>query len=203
MIWQAFQTLVPVDAAGSGVNAYSIIFGRQRRSWSIPRGGSGALTDALARFLEHNGSTVLCNRQVSRLVIEDGRCTGVETDDGERYLARHAVLSTVHVKQLVDMAPPEAWGEEFVYGVGHLRRGHLRDGVLPGHRRGSRVRDARRPARRGIRGNGRLARGGARARAGGARPAPVRPGRAVAARGRARRSSIPTARRPATIRSSC
>ncbi len=117
MIWQAFQTLVPIDAAGSGVNAYSIIFGRQRRSWSIPRGGSGALTEALTRFLEDHGSTVLCQRQVARLVLEDGRCTGVETDDGERYLARQAVLSTVHVKQLVDMAPHEAWGEEFVYGV--------------------------------------------------------------------------------------
>jgi phytoene dehydrogenase-like protein len=117
MLWQAFQTLVPVDAAGSGVNAYSIIFGRQRRSWSIPRGGSGALTDALTRFLEDHGSTVLCDRQVARLVVEGGRCTGVETDDGERYAARQAVLSTIHVKQLVEMAPREAWGEEFLYGV--------------------------------------------------------------------------------------
>jgi phytoene dehydrogenase-like protein len=117
MIWQAFQTLVPVDAAGSGVNAYSIIFGRQGRSWSIPRGGSGALTEALTRFLEDHGSTVLTDRQVSRLVLEEGRCAGVETDDGERYMARRAVLSTIHVKHLVEMAPRDAWGEEFVYGV--------------------------------------------------------------------------------------
>jgi phytoene dehydrogenase-like protein len=117
MIWQAFQTLVPVDAAGSGVNAYSIIFGRQRRSWSVPRGGSGALTEALTRFLEDHGSTVLTGRQVSRLVLEDGRCAGVETDDGERWIARRAVLSTIHVKHLVEMAPRDAWGEEFVYGV--------------------------------------------------------------------------------------
>ena len=117
MVWQAFQTLVPLDAAGSGVNAYSIIYGRQRRSWSVPRGGSGALTEALARFLEDHGSTVLCGRQVSSLVLEDGRCTGVETDDGERYMARRAVLSTIHIKHLLDMAPPDAWGEEFIYGV--------------------------------------------------------------------------------------
>ena len=99
------------------MNAYSIIFGRQGRSWSVPRGGSGALTDALTRYLEDRGSTVLCNRQVTSLVIEDGRCTGVETGDGERYTATRAVLSTIHVKQLVEMAPREAWGEEFVYGV--------------------------------------------------------------------------------------
>jgi phytoene dehydrogenase-like protein len=117
MVWQAFQTLVPLDAAGSGVNAYSIVFGRQGRSWSIPRGGSGALTDALTCFLEDRGSAVLCDRQVARLVIEDGRCTGVQTDDGERYMATRAVLSTIHVKHLIDMAPREAWGEEFAYGV--------------------------------------------------------------------------------------
>jgi phytoene dehydrogenase-like protein len=117
MVWMAFQTLVPVDAAGSGVLAYSLIFGRQRRSWTIPRGGSGALTDALVAFIEDHGGTVLCNRRVARLILENGRCAGVETDDGERYLARSAVLSSIHVKHLVEMAPAQAWGEEFVYGV--------------------------------------------------------------------------------------
>ena len=37
----------PIDAPGSGPLAYSIVFGRQRRSWTLPRGGSGRLTDAL------------------------------------------------------------------------------------------------------------------------------------------------------------
>src|SRR5215217_9178325 len=77
MVWQAFQTLVPIDAAGSGALAYSIIFGRQRRSWSIPRGGSGSLTQALVGFLEDHGATISCNRRVSRLLLEDGRCAGV------------------------------------------------------------------------------------------------------------------------------
>jgi len=39
------------------------------------------------------------------------------TDDGETYAARHAVVSTIHVKSLVDMAPAEAWGDDFLYGV--------------------------------------------------------------------------------------
>ena len=117
MTWMAFQTLVPVDAPGSGPLAYSLIFGRQRRGWTIPRGGSGALTQALTRLIEDHGGTVLCDRRVTRLVLEDGRCTGVETQDGERYLARSAVVSTIHVKHLVEMAPAEAWGEDFLYGV--------------------------------------------------------------------------------------
>jgi phytoene dehydrogenase-like protein len=117
MVWMAFQTLVPIEAAGSGVLAYSLVFGRQRRSWTLPRGGSGALTEALARFIEDHGGTVLCDRRVTRLILEGGRCAGVETEGGERHLARSAVLSTIHVKHLVEMAPADAWDDDFLYGV--------------------------------------------------------------------------------------
>jgi phytoene dehydrogenase-like protein len=113
----AFQTGQPVGSAGSGPLAYSLVFGRQRRSWTIPRGGSGELARALVEVIEEGGGEVLCNQRVVSLLIEDGRCVGVETADGEHHQARQAVLSTVHIKQLVEMAPPESWGEDFLYCV--------------------------------------------------------------------------------------
>ena len=117
VLWMAFQTAQPVDSAGSGVLAYSIVFGRQRRSWTIPRGGSGELVRALVEVIEEGGGEVLCGRRVVSLVLDGGRCTGVETADGEQHLATEAVLSTVHVKDLVRMAPASAWGDDFVYGI--------------------------------------------------------------------------------------
>jgi phytoene dehydrogenase-like protein len=117
MLWMAFQTGQPVGSAGSGPLAYSLVFGRQRRSWTIPRGGSGELARALVEVIEDGGGEVLCERPVVRLLIEDGRCVGVETADGEHHRARQAVLSTIHIKQLVEMAPSEAWGEDFLYCV--------------------------------------------------------------------------------------
>jgi phytoene dehydrogenase-like protein len=117
MLWMAFQTGQPVDSAGSGPLAYSIVYGRQRRSWTIPRGGSGELARALVEVIEAGGGEVLCDRRVVGLVLETGRCVGVRTADGENHLAEEAVLSTIHVKDLVTMAPPEAWGEDFLYGV--------------------------------------------------------------------------------------
>lgn len=117
LLWMAFQTGQPVDSAGSGPLAYSIVFGRQRRSWSIPRGGSGELARALVEVIEAGGGEVLCGKHVVGLVLDDGRCVGVETADGERFIAREAVLSTIHVKDLVQMAPPEVWGAEFLYGI--------------------------------------------------------------------------------------
>jgi phytoene dehydrogenase-like protein len=117
MLWMAFQTNQAVDVPGSGLLAYSLIFGRQQRSWSILVGGSGRLTEALTGYLASHGSTVLCDRLVTRLVLDGGRCIGVETDDGEQYLAGTAVLSTIHVTHLRDMAPADAWPEEFHYGI--------------------------------------------------------------------------------------
>jgi phytoene dehydrogenase-like protein len=117
MLWMAFQTGQPVDSAGSGPLAYSLVFGRQRRSWTIPRGGSGELARALVEVIEGGGGEVLCDRRVVGLVLEHGRCTGVETEDGERHYAGEAVLSTIHVKDLVEMAPADAWGDDFLYCV--------------------------------------------------------------------------------------
>ncbi len=69
------------------------------------------------------GGVVLCGKRVARLMVEAGRCTGVETADGERYHARRGVLSTIHIKDLIDMAAPDAWGEDFRYGVATWRAG--------------------------------------------------------------------------------
>ena len=117
MLWQAFQTLQPVDAYGTGLNAVSILAGRQAQSWILPVGGSGELPRALVRCIEDNGGRVVTRTLVTGLVLEHGRCAGVETADGERYLARRAVLSSIHVKALVGMAPAGAWGDDFLYGV--------------------------------------------------------------------------------------
>ena len=117
MLWMAFQTNQAVDVPGSGVLAYSLVFGRQQRSWSILAGGSGRLTEALTGYLHRHGSTVLCGRRVTRLLLDGDRCAGVETADGGQYRAGKAVLSTIHVTQLRDMAPARAWPEEFHYGI--------------------------------------------------------------------------------------
>jgi phytoene dehydrogenase-like protein len=117
MLWMAYQTLQPADSLGSGGLAYSLIYGRQQRSWSIPKGGSGELSKAIVRAFEDLGGRIECNKRVSGLVVENGRCTGVETDDGERYMGTKAVVSTIHVKDLVDMAPADEWGDDFLYGI--------------------------------------------------------------------------------------
>ena len=117
MLWMAFMTVQPPERPGTGVLAYSLIFGRQRHSWTMPRGGSIALPRALARLITDHGGTVLTGKRVTRLLVEGGRCAGVETEQGDVFRAGKAVLSSIHVKHLVEMAPPQTWDGAFTAAV--------------------------------------------------------------------------------------
>lgn len=141
VLWAVAQSLTAIDQPGSGLLATAAPAGRQARSWPIPVGGSAALPLALVRAIEDHGGTVRCDARVTRLLLDGDRCTGVETAGGERFSARRAVVSSIHVKHLLGMAPAEVWPEDFVYGVETLDVGlsifvlHLatdRPPLLPG-----------------------------------------------------------------------
>jgi len=123
LLWMSFMTMQPPGRPGTGLLAYSLAYGRQRHSWTLPRGGSAALPRALARVIESRGGVIVTGAKVTALVLERGRCAGVETAAGERYLATRAVLSTIHVKQLAGMAPARAWGADFLAEVQAWRPG--------------------------------------------------------------------------------
>jgi phytoene dehydrogenase-like protein len=66
-------------------------------------GGSKNLTKSLVDCLVHHGGKLETGRTVKRLVVESGRCTGVEMDDGEIINARKAVVANIHPWDLGDM----------------------------------------------------------------------------------------------------
>jgi phytoene desaturase len=74
-----------------------------------PRGGSGMLTQALAKMIEAHGGTVMTDAPVAKILTENGRAVGAETVSGERYTAR-AVVSGAHIHTtmgMLDDAPLE------------------------------------------------------------------------------------------------
>lgn len=87
--------------------------GHQTNGRPLAKGGSGMLALALSRVIEANGGVIRTNSPVERLIIENGRCRGVECTDGSQYRARKSVVSTIHIKHLVSMAPKELWGDAF------------------------------------------------------------------------------------------
>lgn len=83
----------------------------------IPKGGSGMLTSTLGRVIEASGGVILTAMPVAELLIEAGRCRGVICDDGSQFRARKGVVSTIHIKHIVKMAPQKLWGDEFLQNL--------------------------------------------------------------------------------------
>src|SRR4051812_47759085 len=65
------------------------------RQWGVyyARGGTGALVRALPRLLEGVGVEVRCNAPVERIVVRNGRTTGVALENGEHIDAELVVAN--------------------------------------------------------------------------------------------------------------
>ena len=107
---------VPGADPGTGAQAFALV-NQQISGRVIPKGGSGTLSVALGRFIEDHNGVVLTNKPVSQLTIENNKCVGVQCADGSSYRAEKSVVSTIHLKNLVGMAPRELWGEDFLEGM--------------------------------------------------------------------------------------
>ncbi|MCA9738660.1 MAG: NAD(P)/FAD-dependent oxidoreductase [Gemmatimonadetes bacterium] len=81
-----------------------------------PRGGSGVLTQALARAIEAHGGTVHTSTPVERIRVEGGRAVAVEVDGGRTVTAR-AVLSGAHVLETFGRLLPEEHVPDAVKGL--------------------------------------------------------------------------------------
>ena len=137
LLGMAFMTVQPPDRPGTGPLVSSLLYGRQQQSWTLPRGGSGALPTALVRLIEEHGGRIVTGEPVAALVLEGGRCVGVETQTGSRYRATKAVVSSIHVRHLLDMAPREAWDADYAETIERWQGGpamfvtHLATAVAP------------------------------------------------------------------------
>jgi prolycopene isomerase len=54
-------------------------------------GGSQAVSNAMAEVIEENGSDILLDTLVTRILIEDGKAVGVQTKPGDTYRSRYVV----------------------------------------------------------------------------------------------------------------
>jgi phytoene dehydrogenase-like protein len=105
----------PGSDPGTGAQAFTMIDHLSGRP--MPKGGSGMLSVALGRSIEANNGVILTGKPVVQLIVENGKCAGVECADGSKYRARKAVVSTIHVKHLMGMAPRELWGDALLASV--------------------------------------------------------------------------------------
>ena len=89
----------PLDSPGSGVFGVLMSMLGQTVGFPVPRGGAQSLTDALVARLVARGGTLTTGTPVTRVVVRDGRVSGVVTADGGWYAAP-AVLADVVAPRL-------------------------------------------------------------------------------------------------------
>ncbi|MDW8285732.1 MAG: NAD(P)/FAD-dependent oxidoreductase [Bacteroidota bacterium] len=95
LLWWAAQSGPPPTEPASGdfLGWHALL---HTHGIKRPQGGSGMLTQALARYIQAHGGEVRTNAEVRRILLERGRAVGVELASGERITAR-VVISNAHV----------------------------------------------------------------------------------------------------------
>ncbi len=73
---------------------------RHNPGMARPRGGTGALTQALVNLVKSKGGVILTEQSVKRILIDDGRAVGVEVEGGQEYRAKLGVISNIDAKRV-------------------------------------------------------------------------------------------------------
>ncbi len=98
----------PPDLPGTGIAAATYATRHLVRT-GRPRGGSGALTDAVRASFEVAGGRVDCGARVVRLVVEDGAVRGVRLGDGTELTSRAVVAACDPHRVYVDWLDGVPW----------------------------------------------------------------------------------------------
>jgi phytoene dehydrogenase-like protein len=123
LIRGAFTQLVPFQNYRSDLGGWSTIyFGLIHRYGAcLFEGGTGALPLALLRCLEAAGGKTRVNAPVEKLILQNGRISGVRLQSGEEIVARKAVMTTLNAKRvLLELLP-----DDVLSGVLRRRAEHI------------------------------------------------------------------------------
>jgi len=102
------ENLQMPDELGTGMGAFVMPGIIHTFGCSMPKGGSGQLSKALVRAIEHFGGEVRCNAEVKRVLVSSGKAVGLEMADGETFMAKDGVIGAIHphrLRQFVSETP--------------------------------------------------------------------------------------------------
>jgi phytoene dehydrogenase-like protein len=90
-------------------------------SLSLPGGGMGALSDAIAKAAVDAGVVIRTDAPVERILVQEDRAAGVVLESGEQVLASTVVSNADPKTTFLRLLGPEYLDAGFVRRVGHLR----------------------------------------------------------------------------------
>lgn len=84
----------------TGAIASMMMVMRHNPGVARPKGGTGALTEALLKLVKSKGGVVLTDQQVEKVLVDDGKAVGVRVKDGKEYRANQGVISSIDAKRV-------------------------------------------------------------------------------------------------------
>lgn len=88
---------------------------------SLPAGGMGSVAEALAHCARGFGVTIRTGMRVTRIVVENGRAAGVETESGETFTSRTVVSNADPKRTILDMVGSRHVETGFTRRVANIR----------------------------------------------------------------------------------
>jgi len=93
--------MVPLEYTGT---AMAIMFFLLMVEEGFVRGGTHSIAHACQRILQENGVRTFRNATVEKIIVENGRATGIRLADGRQVAAKQLVVTNVNPHQLLDLA---------------------------------------------------------------------------------------------------
>ena len=82
---------------------------RHHPGMARPKGGTGALVQALVKLVTAKGGKILTEQMVKEVIVEDNRAVGVRVAKDKEYRAKRAVISNIDVRRLfLQLVDPQA-----------------------------------------------------------------------------------------------
>jgi beta-carotene ketolase (CrtO type) len=73
---------------------------RHNPGMARPKGGTGALVQALVKLVKSLGGEILTDQRVKQVLVDDGRAVGVRMANGQEYRSTKGVISNIDAKRL-------------------------------------------------------------------------------------------------------
>jgi phytoene dehydrogenase-like protein len=87
------------------------------RAWGFARGGNGAVSMAIARSAQHHGAEIRTEAPVAKVLVKNGRATGVVLENGDEIRAKTVVSGCEPRLTFLDFVGEEHLPGDFVAGI--------------------------------------------------------------------------------------
>ena len=96
----ASEGMIAPQTKGTGLVLFIFVPLQHKYGGAIPVGGSGMLSEALAKCIEHHGGVVKTGCAIKEFKVVDGEAKGVILESGEEILSNKALVTNFNIKQV-------------------------------------------------------------------------------------------------------